>query len=660
MGAAAEADGDLIDMAFSKKRADDRKVWMLAATKREIEKEAAAAVERARREEMTMDAGVEQQQQQKALTGSSAAAAATAAALVDAPVLRRSYEAFVQEDLVQYSLANLRRSVPSAVDGLKPSQRKVLYACFAKGLLPSAAEIKVAQLAGFATEVTAYHHGETSMHATIVNMAQDFVGSNNVPLLEPCGQFGTRAEGGADKASARYIFTRLSSLAPLLFPSADAPTLRYEVEDGQTVEPTHYVPILPMLLINGSNGIGTGWSTDCTSYHPLAVLDNVLAHAEGRAMQPMVPWAAGFRGEMEVEYFKKGADGGQGGLRGGGQTPRRLLSRGVARRTADGILISELPLGRWTSDYKEWMQKQMAEGKACWKSYVERHTETSVSFALRSTPAQLTELMDAAKGGDPDAFLVSALQLQTSHTLTNSHAFDADGVLRHFASPLEIIELHAEARLAAYTERKAHLLASFADELQLLESRARFIGMAIRDELPLFKRVPRREVVEALRAAGFAPHLVPASPALRRSASAGKDAIDGGEAVGAAAENAGVDSGAVAAAAGGDGAASDESWVPPNKRFLSGRGNAYDYLLRMPLLSLTEESVAKLEQQLAKKREEVEEVRSTSELALWKRELEALRPALEEYLAQRDARADSNPLIDSTPASKPAKKAKRK
>ena len=191
----SEVDGDMIDLAFSKQRVTERKQWMRDGNRR-VAEERAAEVEAAKLAASTQPAEVEEVVVEE-----------------DGGWKRRSIETFVQTDLVTHSLADLRRSVPSVIDGLKPSQRKVLHACFQKKLLPSAAEIKVAQLAGFVTEATAYHHGEASMHQTIVKMAQDFVGSNNVPLLEPCGQFGTRADGGKDAASARYIFTRLGPRA---------------------------------------------------------------------------------------------------------------------------------------------------------------------------------------------------------------------------------------------------------------------------------------------------------------------------------------------------------------------------------------------------------------------------------------------------------------
>lgn len=318
-----------------------------------------------------------------------AMSAAAAAGGGDESTLRArtlTYGEFVDRELVEFSKADLTRSVPSAIDGLKPSQRKVLFACFRRagsagssgssaavagatsddaaneesaapaerevgaelsevsgdkavaadasvsstptkagskasstsrgggaakdssglgsfspssassakapsssGVLPPpsalGSEIKVAQLAGYVAETTAYHHGEASLVATIQAMAQDFVGSNNVPLLQPLGQFGTRLQGGKDAASARYIFTRLSPLARLLFPAADDPLLRRREDDGLRVEPLLYVPIVPLALLNGAMGIGTGWSTSVPPFHPLRVLDAVEAAIE--ALPPM-------------------------------------------------------------------------------------------------------------------------------------------------------------------------------------------------------------------------------------------------------------------------------------------------------------------------------------------------------------------------------------
>eukprot|EP00754_Rhynchopus_humris_P009141 Rhum_TRINITY_DN13939_c0_g1::Rhum_TRINITY_DN13939_c0_g1_i3::g.65630::m.65630/K03164/TOP2; DNA topoisomerase II len=183
-----------------------------------------------------------------------------------------SINSFVNTDVASYfHYINLERALPSCIDGLKPSQRKVLFTCFKRDLTGHK-EMKVSQLSGAVAELTCYHHGDMSMHETIVKLAQDFVGSgNNVPLLEPLGQFGTRLAGGSDHASARYISTRLSPLVRMLFREEDDELLEMRTEEGREIEPVTYVPILPMVLVNGANGIGSGYSCKISSHDPLAV-----------------------------------------------------------------------------------------------------------------------------------------------------------------------------------------------------------------------------------------------------------------------------------------------------------------------------------------------------------------------------------------------------
>ena len=177
--------------------------------------------------------------------------------VLDATRAEATFGDFVHDELIHFSHYDVHRSIPSVVDGFKPAQRKVFFACKKRRLRD---EIKVAQLGGYVSEHAAYHHGETSLHGTIVNLAQNFVGSNNAELLQPSGQFGSRLQGGADAASPRYIFTKFSEFASLLFPDADAPLYTPLEDDGLKIEPAYYVPVLPTVLCNGAKGIGTGWS----------------------------------------------------------------------------------------------------------------------------------------------------------------------------------------------------------------------------------------------------------------------------------------------------------------------------------------------------------------------------------------------------------------
>lgn len=150
-------------------------------------------------------------------------------------------------------MADNQRSIPSMVDGLKPGQRKILHSCLRRNLTKSA---KVPQIAGFVMSDTAYHHGDAALQGTIIKMAQDFCGSNNLNLLLPVGQFGSRSQGGKDAANARYISTHLNPVTRLVFHKDDGAVLNYLNDDGIEIEPEWFVPTIPMVLVNGAEGIG--------------------------------------------------------------------------------------------------------------------------------------------------------------------------------------------------------------------------------------------------------------------------------------------------------------------------------------------------------------------------------------------------------------------
>ena len=259
---------------------------------------------------------------------------------------RVRFEDFTDREMIHFSKYDCERSIPNLVDGFKTSLRKIIFSAFKKNLIN---EIKVAQFAGYVSEHSCYHHGEMSLNKAIVGLAQEYVGSNNINTLLPLGQFGTRLEGGKDSASERYIFTKLNKITRAIFPKQDEAVLNYLDDDGTKVEPEYYAPIIPMILVNGGKGIGTGFSYEGLSYNVIQIIKyckNKLK--KGNKIIKIQPYYEGFKGDIIK------LDNG-----------RKYLFKGKYETVSyDTIKITELPIGTWTTPYKAFLEKLMEDKNA--------------------------------------------------------------------------------------------------------------------------------------------------------------------------------------------------------------------------------------------------------------------------------------------------------
>ena len=444
-----------------------------------------------------------------------------------------SFTQFINDELIHFSNASNIRAIPSVMDGLKPSQRKILWAARKKGLKD---EIKVAQLVGYVSEHAAYHHGEAALTGTIVAMAQDFVGSNNINLFTPNGQFGTRLQGGDDAAASRYIFTALAAIQATLFHKADDPALTWTQDDGQTVEPEYYLPTLPLLLINGSSGIGTGFSTDVPPFNPRDILATLRSRLTSEASrltaeasaaeesEPLVPWWDGFRGTVTLEEKGKGV--GKGSI--------SAVTHGVFEILDDGtprVHITELPVGTWTNDYKKHLEDLMevpappkaragikkptdaasvASGSTTSKkptpakpylaSYEnDKTTDVSVDFMLTLDSEYFAKIRE-----DPSDF-IKRFKLTTSFSLANMVAFDGKGSLHRYGSVNEIMDEFFDRRLIGYGSRKANELARMNAEIEELDAKARFV-QAVVDGSLVVSNAKDVDLLAGLKALSLPPY----------------------------------------------------------------------------------------------------------------------------------------------------------
>jgi DNA topoisomerase-2 len=383
-----------IDLAFNKQRADDRKEWLKAYDRTTL-----------------------------IPTGN-----------------HLPYDDFIHKDLIHFSYYNLERSIPNVMDGLKTSQRKILYAAFKRNLTQ---EIRVAQFAGYVSEHTGYHHGEASLNETIIGMAQDFMGANNIPWLVPQGQFGTRIQGGKDAASPRYIHTYLQPRIRKIVCEEDFPILKYRDDDGLPVEPEWYAPVLPMLLINGARGIGTGYSTYIPQCNPKVIKEMIVDHVKNTtplSTKPLTPYFEGFKGT----YTEEGV-------------------MGVFKKVKDEYIVTELPPGTWTADYREWLEKELVEGRI--KDFTDTSTDQQINIVIK---------------GIDEKVLVKSLTEKVK--TTNMHAFNHKGIITKYATLNDILEEFVVVRRGLYEDRRRHQLGVIAAKLPYHENVVRFIKDQISDK----------------------------------------------------------------------------------------------------------------------------------------------------------------------------------
>lgn len=421
-------------------------------------------------------------------------------------------------------------------------------------------------------------------------MAQSFVGSNNINLLIPSGQFGTRLMGGKDSASARYIYTRLDRIARIIFHPDDDPILEFQVEEGQNIEPRWYIPVIPMVMVNGAEGIGTGWSTSLPNYNPRDIIKQLKRFIKGKPMEAVNPWYKSFTGSIipSESEDKVGYE-----------------VTGIAKKVSPtSIEVTELPVRRWTQDYKEFLTKLVDEdgGNSRIEDFQEYHSENTVHFTINATRTQIKALEDEG--------LEKALKLRSSISTNNIVFFDADGKIKKYANEQELLADFAALRLKYYQKRKDYQEGRLRREKELLDAKVRFIMMVIRGELIVSNR-KKIDLLQDLKAKGFkTSHEIMNKEA---KPEAGEGAVD------------------------------------PTK------GGGYDYLLGMPIWSLTMERVEKLKAEMKNKTEELESLQKSTIQELWERDLDAILvelKAIEDF--EEELRLEEKELKKSAKRSKGA------
>ena len=257
------------------------------------------------------------------------------------------------------------------------------------------------------------------------------MGSNNINLLEPIGQFGKRNDGGKSAANARYVHTRLLSFARLIYHPDDDVLLEYLSEDGKKIEPKWYVPVIPMILVNGAEGIGTGWSTSIPNFNPTDIIEYLKRKIEGGSTIPIHPWYRGFYGEIKQN----------------GSLSNKYTSHGIIAKTNDThVLITELPIRKWTEDYRSKVLEKLKENGMIRNITRNNCTNERVHFEIELNPEKTKDLDE--KG------LEKVFQLICPFSTSNMTCFDPNNKLAKYESPEDIMNEFYPVRLNLYGERR--------------------------------------------------------------------------------------------------------------------------------------------------------------------------------------------------------------
>ncbi len=366
----------------------------------------------------------------------------------------------IREELIKFSYDDCKRSLPSVLDGLKESQRKIVYAAKKRNLVN---EVKVAQFGAYVSEHTNYHHGEQNLFEAIIKMAQTYPGTNNIPLLTQGGMFGTRLEGGRDAASPRYIFTKIAPKFTKLFPADDDDLYVRNVDDGDVVEPRYYVPTLPLILINGSVGIGTGWSCNIPQFSPEDVLENCKLWMADKPLNAMCPWFQGFTGVVERVSDSK------------------FVTKGIYSRSGNKIKINELPVGLWNDKFKAWVGKQ----------------PDITNLNDNSTPDK-PEFELTVKPGFQESVLGD--ELTTTFNTTNMVVFDKNGKIVRVTIQ-DIFRLWGEERLEMNRRRKRHQIKQYEEKISRANQKITFIRLVRGKHIILTD--PESKILEVMKKSGI-------------------------------------------------------------------------------------------------------------------------------------------------------------
>jgi len=405
-----------------------------------------------------------------------------------------SYHKFINNGLRPFSMYSVERSTPSIRDGFKPSTRKIFYTAQAFNL--DKKRMRVSQLGSYTSAKTAYHHGEVSLYDAIVGMADNFVGSNNINLLIPDGSFTARSNGEA--AQPRYIFTKISPITKYIFVDLDKCTFKNVVDDGITGEFENYAPIIPIVLVNGAHGVGTGFSTFIPKFNPLDVIKNVKNMCKGRPLDNIHPWYRGFKGKIYQVSNKKYTTTGVCY----NNDPNLNTHVNNINAKDNNLHISEIPIkqnGLWINSYYDSLDSLL----------IDKKNSSGEQFIIKKDLHEHPNNVNINIVMDPSKFrtavqnddILDELKLKASLCLTNMHLYDTNNCIKKYDAIGEIFTDFFDFRSGVYRKRKKYYSEILKRQMNHHYWKCHFVGEVIGQKIVFVKnnkQLTMKNVVEQL------------------------------------------------------------------------------------------------------------------------------------------------------------------
>lgn len=419
---------------------------------------------------------------------------------------KMSLSKFVNDYLIIYHKMALTRAIPNMYDGFKDSQRKIYYGISSDQQVRNKLT-SMETLSGIIKKNVCYHHGDISLKDTMVKMAQGFAGSNNIPLLVNDGQFGTREYGGSDAAAHRYISSCLEDISSIIFNPLDEPILQKQTENGEDAGYLHYIPIIPMILVNGANGIATGFSCNIPSYNPEDIVERMLKWLEevesgvspfDVELEEMTPWYFGFSGtnillsKNENQYVEWDGE----------SHPVSWKSMGNLEKSTNGWWkITEYPIGLQGWSIVEYVEK-LKSGEPIGKGKNKKSLKSISEYKQHNTPNTIHIEFKPTKDFIPDIDVAGNFKiLQKVHSLNNIHALDENGYPRKYSSIIDLLKDFCCKRLNAYIKRKTYWLKEYKKEYEKESDRYKFVLAVINRTLKMNR--PVEEVYASMEEMGL-------------------------------------------------------------------------------------------------------------------------------------------------------------